>query len=164
MWSQAPPLHIVTRPLQKNRCMWQWDCLYIKCVVVLVKSGIDPPSLHCDAMRSVCVYVWAFKKAHQWFIPPRWPSATQQIHTYAHTLSRGFPLILWWHHGQAPLRLWQSDSLSVQHTDGHYSTSASRLDIVYSWKPGAQMDPSIPKTLVKEINHITVFKYHNDLT
>lgn len=44
------------------------------------------------------------------------------IHTDRHTHSRsqihklfkGFPLIRWWHRGQAPLRLWESDSTSVQ--------------------------------------------------
>lgn len=46
--------------------------------------------------------------------------------------------------------------------DGHYSTSPSWRDIVYSWKLGAQMDPSV--SLVKEINQIIVFKYHSVLT
>lgn len=94
-------------------------------------------------------------------IPPWWHSTTHtrthictHTHTYLHTnvqsLFRGFPLMMWWHHGLAPRRLWESDSF-LSSRDGHYSTSQSRLDIMCSWK--LQMDPV--NSLAKEINPIT---------
>lgn len=100
---------------QEQICaIWQWDFR----VKVLIhwhwNNSFFSFRLWCNKV-CVCLVVGVLE-THQWFIPPWWPSMFHQTHTetHIHKLFRGFPLIQWWHHGQAPLRLWESDSPSVQ--------------------------------------------------
>lgn len=75
-------------------------------------------------------------------------------------IREGCPLVQWWQHGQAPLRLCVCETSPQSHQDGPYITLLYWGDIMDSWKQemqGLQIDPSIPV-----INHIIfIFKHHS---